>query len=203
MKNIVLENVFNILIQNSELQVNNKKIEEYCLNLKKNDNGRKLSNVGGWQSNNLNEEIPELNDLFLNIHKNIEIYLNNFNIKKIYNFKISSIWINVNDYKDFNEMHTHSDSFISGVYYVKSKGEKSGSLSFFNPATFIMSNVWRDEYFESFNQNNSIKWSYKPLLGYLYLFPSYLMHTAYPNLENEERISIAFNVNLLDKKDKK
>ena len=43
--------------------------------------------------------------------------------------------------------------------------------------------------------------SITPKAGTLVLFPSYLEHKVNPNLSNEERIVISFNVSLLRKKD--
>ena len=36
-------------------------------------------------------------------------------------------------------------------------------------------------------------WGFNPQVGDLFIFPSYLLHTVYPFIGNEERRSLAFN----------
>jgi len=117
-------------------------------------------------------------------------------VKEKYNFEISRLWVNINGFKDYNIPHIHSNSFISGVYYVKSNSEKSGKINFYHPAQFLMSCLWEEKYFETFDETNSVVWSYNPLQSYIYLFPSFLAHSVQPNLDTEDRISIAFNIGL-------
>jgi uncharacterized protein (TIGR02466 family) len=99
------------------------------------------------------------------------------------------MWININNYKDFNILHSHSNSTISGVYYVKTN-EKSGSICFQHPGEPIFGEYKVDEY----NKINSNIYCLPSLQNTLYLFPSTLKHFVRPNQSNEDRISIAFNL---------
>ena len=161
---------------------------EYSKKLKK-ENGRKKSNVGGFQSNDLN-----LKELILqSLIKNIENYGNIFcnEILKI-NKKItlSNMWLNINFYKDYNISHVHPFSVLSGVFYIKSL-ENSGSLIFEKDSS---SEYYIKDKLIEYNLCNSTSYIIPPKENTLYLFPSWYKHCVGPNLSNEERISISFNL---------
>ena len=164
-----------------------KSLIDFCSKLKE---GRMRSNVGGFQSDNLDKDSPELQSLISHIlfHGNSfskehlclknDIYLNN-------------IWVNKNYYKDYNEQHVHLDSVLSGVFYVKTNPQ-SGDLKFFRNNSL---DVWMpDRVIKKFNYHNSTLWSFRPEDNYLFLFPAWLKHSVTPNLSQEERISISFNI---------
>ena len=190
-------NLFNCPVYNSLLKLNNKDLEEHCYLLKKKDEGRILSNKGGWQSNLITTDTILLNNFLKTTLEHIKKYCNLFEIKSSYVPYIHQLWININQYKDFNSHHVHSDSFISGVYYVKSDALISGNIVFYSPNHLLKCMMLNDDWFDNFNEINSIKWEFKPIQDTLYLFPSYLVHEANPNMnKNSDRISIAFNVKL-------
>jgi Flp pilus assembly protein TadD len=77
------------------------------------------------------------------------------------------------------KIHTHPESIISGVVYLKTPLEtKTNEI-----------------------ENGNIKFpcedelSIAPYEGLIIFFPSYLPHSTVPTLENEERVCIAFNIN--------
>ena len=114
-QNKIIE-IFKEVIFEISLNENLKDFLEYSKKLKK--NGRKRSNVGGFQSHDLN-----LKELILqSLIKNIENYGNIFcnEILKI-NKKITlnNMWLNINFYKDYNISHVHPFSVLSGVFYIK------------------------------------------------------------------------------------
>ena len=124
----MISDIFKIGVFHKVLNPDTKKIEKYCLKLKKEEEpGRNISNVGGWQSENLQGKHLVLNELF----EEIEHYGNDFakslNIKT--SLKLSNIWININQYKDWNMLHNHPGATFSGVYYVN-EFENNGSLNF-------------------------------------------------------------------------
>lgn len=99
-------------------------------------------------------------------------------------------WINVNGPGGMNKPHKHPGAFWSGCYYVQvpeSAKDRSGQLEFHDPRARDGVNVAGSTVF-----GNELR--YEPRPGLLVLFPSYTLHWVYPNLEDEERISIAFNV---------
>lgn len=173
-----------------KLNENLKKISNFCLKIKKENKKKTISNVGGFQSNNLNIEENVLKSLIKNILTNSNIFSNE--ILKIKNkINISNIWVNINGYKDFNKPHTHPFSIISGVFYVKTP-KNCGNIIFLNDSkieNYILEGI------VDYNQYNSSYWFLPAKENTLYLFPSWLNHYVEPNLSNEERISISFNLN--------
>ena len=54
------------------LKLDNDKLEKFCLQKKKSSPGRKVSNGGGWQSDNLDLATPELAELFAEVGKRLD-----------------------------------------------------------------------------------------------------------------------------------
>jgi uncharacterized protein (TIGR02466 family) len=105
------------------------------------------------------------------------------------------MWINVNKKSDYNTAHVHPGSLISGVLWIKTP-EKCGLLKFLSPNHFnesiLVENV-DDEI--KVNHNYSPHFTFNPKAGTMILFPSHLYHLVEPNESDEDRISIAFNLN--------
>jgi uncharacterized protein (TIGR02466 family) len=191
--------LFSVPVKCCKLNIDNELLKNYCYLQKEKDVGRVLSNVGGWQSNNLSLEDNELQDFIGQIISNVISYLNITNFKKNLNVKLNTIWCNINEYKDFNVSHIHTDSVISGVYYIKTP-TNCGNIIFSNPAQNIMQYNWPDKLKEKLDEKNSMSWWLPAEKNLLYIFPSYLYHTVESNLNKEEnRISLSFDISLYDK----
>ena len=104
-------------------------------------------------------------------------------------------WVNINPKHGFNVPHDHPGYTWSGVYYVvvpekKDPKSRSGSIELLDPRTntaAMASDIARKSgYF-------SPKRTLTPINGMILIFPSYLRHWVYPNAEDEDRISMAFN----------
>ena len=123
-------NIFSAPIYSKILNLETKKLREYCIYLKENIDSNNKSNRGGWQSPPLEkEDHPVLNNLISEIYKSGEKYRQTISYK--YPLKILNIWININGNKDYNVQHTHPNCVASGVYYLTSNHSK---LSFIIPA---------------------------------------------------------------------
>jgi uncharacterized protein (TIGR02466 family) len=188
-----IKDIFKIPIYVEKLSLNNDDIKNYCYSLKDNDiEGRVISNVGGWQSKDLEGIHLPLNDLFKEIINHSSLFMKEIQLKNYDNIKIDNIWININGFKDSNNMHTHPNTLISGVYYVNSF-ENAGNLNFNRDA--IMTYDWNKRTIETLNEYNSYSFFVKPVIGNLILFPSWLSHSVSPNQsQTQERISISFNI---------
>jgi len=167
-----------------------KNIFKFCNKIMVKQKGRNISNSGGFQSNDLNKEELVLNSLIKDIELNSDI------IKKDVlginsNLSLTNIWTNINGFKDFNIMHKHPFSKLSGVFYVNVP-KNSGDLTFVND-TEIELFIKNNDIIE-FNNYNSSTFSVKPEENMLYFFPSWLNHFVKPNLSKEKRISISFNL---------
>jgi uncharacterized protein (TIGR02466 family) len=115
-------------------------------------------------------------------------------------------WINVNPPGAFNAPHTHPGSALSGTYYVSippdsvsiapespsiAPDAKSGTFEFIDPR--VNAGSLSIEGATCFDHGVFVK----PKDGLMIIFPSYLRHWVYPNEEESERVSIAFNIRYL------
>ena len=128
--------------------------------------------------------------------KNIKIYLDKSEVKKIKEIKIINLWVVRQLKNEYNPIHYHEGQ-LSGVGYLKipkdmnqnklvknKKFKTNGTIDFINGQTNFLSK-------SIYNLN--------PKLGDLLIFPNYLMHTAYPFNIDGERRSFSFNVKVLFK----
>ena len=104
---------------------------------------------------------------------------------------ITDMWANVLKSGENHPAHTHSNNFLSGVYYLHST--QGASLMFRDPrpaADVIMPRVK-----ESTITNASLL-SYTSKQNRAIFFPSWLPHYVKPNKSTANRISIAWNIQL-------
>jgi uncharacterized protein (TIGR02466 family) len=184
-------NLFEVPVYVKKLELDNKSILQYCKKLKKEDKGINRSNIGGWHSSELKGKHIELQTLFDQIIEKSNIFANQIGKKNKIN--ITTLWININNYKDYNQSHFHSNCFLSGVYYVNIF-DKGGKIVFDNPAQDLIDSNWDTTDIKSFTTVNSSTYSLVPNIGDLILFPSWLKHKVEPNMTNEDRVSISFNL---------
>lgn len=107
-------------------------------------------------------------------------------------WQIKEIWVNVLEPGGRQAIHTHANSFISGVVYL-TDAHPSANIIFHKAlggAGFIFGNSNPNARVNAFNGG---KWMMpQTSAGDLVMFPSYLLHEVPPN-HGERRISIAFN----------
>jgi len=163
---------------------------DWIYNYQKNTDGVVLSNRGGWQSPSdfyLDDSFSEFADYIL---QNSLTALSHYNLQ----FKMSNMWININRKGDYNVVHNHSNSIISGVLWIKTP-DNCGLLKFLSPHSFtqslLLDNVDSDV---AKKQNYYSGYTFNPKEGTMILFPSDLLHGVEPNESDEDRISIAFNL---------
>ena len=185
--------IFKTTIFKTKIDINLYK--NYFLNIlkdyKKFNFGNEISNVGGFQSNSLNYINDEniLNKIFLNPAKE---YIKTLNPKKQLNVSLFNFWINSNNKSNYNLIHNHPDSNISGVFYIKVP-KLSGRLVFQN-ADLTRLNDSNFDFFDNPNFNSRYFCNVEE--GDLYLFTSQTLHYVEANRSEEERISVAFNINI-------
>jgi len=172
----------------------NKDIIPKIYNLKKEDSQKiTRSNQGGWPSkDNLHNDIH-----FKNIHDKICEALNAF-VKQFdydnekYFLNIVNMWSIVNKKYDYNELHSHSNSLWSGVYYVKAP-ENCGKINLYDPRPQAHC-VQHQTKTKELSSLNFTKISFTPSDGKCLIFPGWLQHNVEPNMSNDDRIIISFNV---------
>lgn len=182
--------LFYSFLDETTLDINVNDLADYCYFVKNNDGGKVLSNVGGWQSSNLDVTIPELRPLITCILERAESLILEYDLPRT--FKIDPIWININEKYHYNMIHEHPRSLLAGVFYVKAPKD-SGDLVFVNPITTMQHYIDQTR-IEKYNPFNSYSWAIEPADNTLVMFPSWVPHFTLPNSSNEDRISIAFNI---------
>ena len=149
------------------------------------------SNRGGWQSPDdfwREESFKEFyNYMSVGFHMWNSAYPG-------YNYSVNNMWINVNKPGDYNTPHVHPLSKMSGCFYIKVP-DNSGAISFQCPSFFINSNLHlsvNSGLAEQFNFYS--RWQMNPFEGTMLFFPPHLQHEVETNQSNEDRITIAFNL---------
>ncbi|WP_016949597.1 TIGR02466 family protein [Anabaena sp. PCC 7108] len=158
--------------------------------------GMKMSNVLGWHSlDNLNKR-DDFQDLMKIIKTNVLEVTNllKWDLNQL-DINIKTAWAIVNGKFAYNSVHEHPNSLLSGVYYIKSP-QDCGGLLFHDPR--ISAHRLLPPYLE-FTPWTMPSVAYKPVEGNMIIFPSWLMHSVEPNLSNEERVSISFNIGVKQK----
>jgi len=97
-------------------------------------------------------------------------------------------------YESFQRLHTHGNSIVSGVYYLKADPRRSAPLMFEKAegSSFPYLAVAAKEQ-TIFTAN---RMAYPSESGICYLFPSHIKHGYETPSSGGERISLAFNVML-------
>jgi uncharacterized protein (TIGR02466 family) len=162
---------------------------------KENPEGCNESNLNGYQSPKFLHSKEDLRYLFEYICGVANKASNELNFVKnsIY---ITSSWVNFNENREcMNSPHTHGDVF-SGVFYLQVP-RGSGKLCFINPA---INSMWKGkELVEEKSKFTSEILKIEPQEGQLIIWPSYVQHYVEPNIHDDARISISFQiVNILD-----
>jgi uncharacterized protein (TIGR02466 family) len=131
---------------------------------------------------------PKLHSLTEFLNKSLQEYFNAIYVPKHdANLCITQSWVNYTKPGQFHHKHTHSNSLISGVFYIQASKE-TDKLHFFKDE-YRQINIVAKE----FNLHNSDSWWLAATTGTLYLFPSSLTHMV-EQIEGEDtRISLSFN----------
>jgi uncharacterized protein (TIGR02466 family) len=190
-----IENIFTSFIASDYLtSINNDELKEYAFALQATDKGVIKSNFLGWQSDIVTSPNQQLTMLANSILERITAAKKSFGFREDTKAYLSNLWININPINSFNRPHLHPGSIFSGVYYVDCNAD-SGKLVFKHPSIGQLYSL-QEDILSDFTQFNSGTWSVLPEIGKLVIFPAWLEHYVEPNASSEERISIAFNINI-------
>ena len=102
------------------------------------------------------------------------------------NLRITQSWLNISTESQFHHPHSHPNSFVSGVFFVKS--DESDKIQFIKSIV----NTSFDTHIETFNLWNSGTWWLPATEGSLVLFKSTQQHEV-PPTTSQKRISLSFN----------
>jgi len=141
-------------------------------------------------------EDPAVRWLRGEIDQTITAFLRQVGIERTLSWTLFS-WYNTNRYGDHHAPHTHPRSYLSGTYYVRvppapasvgDPGAKPACISFYDPRTganMITVGTERDA---------RATYVVRPSAGTLLMWPSPVQHSVHPNLSEEHRVTISFNV---------
>lgn len=171
------------------LNFDQEKVIDKCYKMKNEGQGKFLSNVGGWQSNDFYfNQIDDFKELFLEIEKSLHELGNS--VHNDFQVFATNSWININGPYDYNRRHVHPHSTFSACVYVQVDENNSGPIVFKSPSN-------RQHYFiNPFGNRIFDEEAYVyPLNKMLLVFPSWVEHEVLPSPNSStERISIAFNI---------
>ena len=144
-----------------------------------------VSNDGGWQSPS--KDLTLIDKLICNHAKKYFRSLGNESVL----FNITAQWANINGPSCSNLAHSHGTSDFSGVFYVKVP-DNSGDLFLHNihaPANPL-------GHIFPLSTHTKSGHRIKPETGLIVMFPGNTLHSVTTNRSTEDRISIAFNIDI-------
>ncbi len=107
-------------------------------------------------------------------------------------------WANVNRLGDYHDPHNHPHAYLSGTYYVRVPQARAtqrnradvrpGCITFYDPRGAVNMGAIRDD------PQVEPELTIAPQPGMVLMWPAFLLHYVHPNLSEEPRISISFNL---------
>jgi uncharacterized protein (TIGR02466 family) len=179
----------------------NEALAESLLTREKSNEGTRRSNAGGWQSSgNLIKweelAIKTLKRRIDSIAANlIDQLIRDTGKSRSFRYVIDA-WGNINRTGDYNIVHAHPNCMWSGVYYIiqgdpDTSIPQNGMLELFDPRDAA-------NYIQIQHTIFDAKQFIENIPGRMVMWPSWLKHMVHPFKGDSERISIAFNVNVVE-----
>ena len=184
-----------------QYEINNYKeinieLSKYIYEIYESDKeGIERSNIKGWHSKSFKFEKDNIaNNFIKSIHGHIkEVIVDGYGWEYIpEKIGVTEMWAIINSKGAYNQMHNHTNSYLSASYYVKAP-DKSGNIEFFDPNEV---KKFRHPKIKNRTDLSAFGYSIKPIEGNLLIFPSYLYHSVGKNLSDEDRIIVSFNIDI-------
>jgi uncharacterized protein (TIGR02466 family) len=163
------------------------------------EKGLARSNQGGWQSNDRLFESEQkefkwlaqvIRDLGGQCIKQAEgPYLQG-------GILLGAMWANLNPYGAWNAPHTHMPCEWVGVCYLKTNETPTKRGKEAGPAEGDLMLLDTQQLGPQYRGQRPIFQHYSPKNGEFFIFPGYILHMVAPHLDQEDRISVAFNFRL-------
>lgn len=168
---------------------------EKIYSLSEKERGVDKTNFGGWQSDDNLYKYEEFRWLLENIIEMGNQIAPDFTTTK--RFNDGHLWANINSKDAFNIVHTHPDAILSGAVYLKISHEDQGLIEFFDAREGSPTAHWQcyTQFEEKTDLTTNVH-SIAPEEGDILFFPGWLKHWVAPNVTNEDRISISFNMSM-------
>tara|TARA_B100001094_G_scaffold155014_1_gene150040 strand:+ start:1142 stop:1756 length:615 start_codon:yes stop_codon:yes gene_type:complete len=181
-----------------QTQLDNTDMLKLCYQLHTDDDdGRVLSNQGGWQSKDFRPDAyAEMKPLHDKIMDQVDNCIRDYGYYEEHCYPImENFWFNINKQGNTNSVHIHDNSFISGVYYVSARPEQ-GNINVYknHMQDFIIASAAP---MKNYTPISASCIAYEPMSSKLILFPGWLPHGVERNKTDEDRVSVSFNVKLV------
>jgi uncharacterized protein (TIGR02466 family) len=144
----------------------------------------------------LSSALPAARWLKEQVEQTADAFLQQVGVRRSFSWTIMS-WYNTNRYGDHHAPHTHPGAYLSGTYYVRvpAAPEKvqdpraqPGCISFYDPRNGANMVTAGTEY------DARSAHTVRPTSGTLLMWPSPVQHYVHPNLSQEHRVTISFNL---------
>lgn len=152
------------------------------------------------QQNLFELDLPPVNWLRTHLNQTIQAYFREMGMRYEIKWQVQG-WANINRLGDYHENHNHPRSYLSGTYYVKvpetvdTVGNRTdirpNCITFLDPRGAVNMIAIRDDPYVAYEH------TVEPKPGLLMMWPSFVYHFVHPNLSNDDRISVSFNIPLL------
>ena len=178
--------IFGAKIQNHE-QINSK-LEKFVYEYKKNNQGKTISNRGGYHTGIISDE-PIFHEFFDIAKPLILKTIENLNVK---NINVIGSWININNKNAYNTEHNHPECDLAAVYYIRTP-KNCGRIYMNNPVLqALMNQKMKNSKLNIYSQHLY----FDIFEGMIFVFPGWLFHGVESNQSENDRISMAFNLNV-------
>ena len=131
------------------------------------------------------------------VNKTVIDYLREAGLDYPINWSLQA-WANINRQGDYHDLHNHPHAYLSGTYYVQMpegaaaigsrRDLRSGCITFYDPRGAVNMTAIKGD------SNIEAEYTVRPKAGTILLWPAFLHHFVHPNLTEEDRVSISFNV---------
>lgn len=142
-------------------------------------------------------EHPAVEWLKTCINKTVGDYLSDQSVNYSVNWSLQG-WVNINRRGDYHNLHNHPHSYLSGTYYIAmpESNEDNRQRQDLNPAAISFFDPRGQANMTAIAGDAQIDPEHRilPTAGTILLWPSFLHHCVHPNLSDQLRISMSFNV---------
>jgi uncharacterized protein (TIGR02466 family) len=145
---------------------------------------------------------PAMKDIATWIKMQAKDYLDNELGLEYEEFFFSESWINISGEGGEQGIHNHSNSIISGTYYLKSL-DGHPPLDFHKVKSESEPFISLTEHYKQGNPNTASKLAFPCTQDSMIVFQSQLYHGHVPNVLKEERIGLSWNALVNFKQDDK
>lgn len=107
-------------------------------------------------------------------------------------------WLNINSKGSYNLLHTHPNSILSGVFYIKTcKDHPPFIIDDHTNNKFLKESLGFQKDYKQDNPILNTNYQYQAINGFAFIFPSYMPHRVEENKIDIDRISLSFNYGFL------